>query len=255
MHNVQYYLKNLDREKLETAFFETYPIRYEEWATGRETPDLPIGGIRGWKHEQFRNYIDRLCSMTPVETDSRGGKTGVIYTYRCLELGRLWDLETDLFFPEDGIDSYDLAYEFQSPEEILGYLVADNELTQLNIYDTIANVLFEASFFGYDDEERESKAGKILNTVKDAKKKIEEYHANPHRDHDAPPTVSLEDQLKVSNITEDDAFLNYLKMEAAESPKELTLRSHIEELMREYTSLSHQREREKVVKAWKRARG
>ena len=127
-------------------------------------------------------------------------------------------------------------------------------MTQLNIYDTIANVLFEASFFGYDDEERESEAGKILNTVKEAKKEIEEYHANPHRDHEKPPTVSLEDQLKDSKTLEDDIFLNYLKIEAAQSPKELALRSHIEELMREYTSLSHQREREKAVKAWKKVR-
>ena len=82
MYNVQHYLKTLDREKLEKTFFETYPIRYEEWATDREKLDLPVGGIREWKHEQFRNYVDRLCAVTPLETDSREGKTGVIYTFR-----------------------------------------------------------------------------------------------------------------------------------------------------------------------------
>ena len=249
MRTVQYYLKTLDREKLEETFFQTYPIHYEEWATDREKLDLPVGGIREWEHIQFRNYVDRLCSMTPAETDSREGKTGVIYTFRCLDFGREWDLETALFFPEN-----DWAYEVQSPEEILGYLVADNELTQLNIYETIANVLFEASFFGYDDEERESEAGKILNTIEEAKKEVEEYQANPHRDHKAPPTVSLEDQLKDSEVREDDLFLNQLKMGAAESPRQLALRNHIKELMREYTSLSHQREREKAVKAWKKLR-
>lgn len=119
---------------------------------------------------------------------------------------------------------------------------------------TITNVLFEASFFGYDDEKRETEAGRILSTIKEAKKEIEEYHANPQRDHEKPATVSLEEQLKDSKTLEDDIFLNYLKIEAAQSPKELALRNHIEELMREYTSLSHQREREKAVKAWKKLR-
>ena len=250
MHNVQYYLKTLDRDRLEETFFETYPIHYEEWATDCKKLGLPIGGIREWEHERFRKYVDKLCAKTPTETDSRDGKKGVIYTYRCLESGRESDLETDMFFPEDGVDSYGMAYEFQPPEEILGYMVADNELTQLNIYKAIADVLYEASFFGYGDEVREDKAEKILRSVKEAKQEIEEYYADSNHNPEALPGVTLEELIRDLEARKDDPIWVHLKTEAAENPEQQALRSRIEEMKREYSLLSCRQERKKVIKAW-----
>lgn len=251
MHNVQYYLKTLDLGKLEEQFFLSYPIHYEEWATDREKLDLPVGGIREWDHQRFRDYVEKLRNMTPVVRD---GKVGCIYSYRYLSLRETAQQQSEMFYPEEGADAENhWALEFEEPEVILGYMVADNALTQLNIYETIADVLFEASFFGYDDEDRRNGAGEIWKDVEEAMKSIDEYYADPNHDPEVLPPMPLEIQIKDSEVREDDPFLNHLKTEAAESPKELALRNRIEELMREYTSLSHQREKEKVVKTWKNA--
>ena len=50
--------------------------------------------------------------------------------------------------------------------EIAGFLVSEDEFTQSHIYSLIANVLFEASYFGFDEEKRK-------NALEDFQKSIE----------------------------------------------------------------------------------
>lgn len=47
------------------------------------------------------------------------------------------------------------TYTHIRPEKIAGFLVADTDFTQRELYEVLAEVLHEASFFGYDQEHPE----------------------------------------------------------------------------------------------------
>ena len=52
----------------------------------------------------------------------------------------------------DGVDAKTYAYEFTNQSEIVGFLVTDSEYTRRHIYGLMADVLYQASFFGYKQE-------------------------------------------------------------------------------------------------------
>ena len=68
-----------------------------------------------------------------------------------------------------------IGYEFTRQEEIVGFLVSDTEFTQREIYEVLADVLYEASFFGYEQERLEDKIQKLRR----AEKAIEEGKTYP----------------------------------------------------------------------------
>ena len=75
-------------------------------------------------------------------------------------------LESD--FDEKICQSY--GFMLSNQEEIMGYLVADTKLTKDNIYGLLVYVLYEASWFGYKNENLEEEKQKL----EEATKEIEE---------------------------------------------------------------------------------
>ncbi|MBQ9478029.1 MAG: hypothetical protein IJU71_00585, partial [Selenomonadaceae bacterium] len=53
---------------------------------------------------------------------------------------------------EQGDDATNYGYDLDPQSEIMGFLVSDDEYTQQNIYELMADVMFEASWFGFADE-------------------------------------------------------------------------------------------------------
>lgn len=49
--------------------------------------------------------------------------------------------------------------------ELVGFLIADTELTQKKIDEVLANILYEASFFGYEQEELKDTLDRIKEAV------------------------------------------------------------------------------------------
>ena len=70
----------------------------------------------------------------------------------------------------DGLKAPTYAYDFSEQAEIMGFLVADNEFTQRNIYGLMADVLYEASFFGFNEEFRDGALRDISRTIKNLDK-------------------------------------------------------------------------------------
>ena len=62
------------------------------------------------------------------------------------------------------------SFTLSNQEEIMGYLVANTKLTKDNIYSLLAYVLYEASWFGYENEDLE----KEIQKLEEAEKEIEE---------------------------------------------------------------------------------
>lgn len=116
--------------------------------------------IKSWT--KTNGYIERLKKLELQPTED--GSTPVLYAYETIA-GAINFTENEFGMihldelKKDVDNANDYAYEFQNQEEIMGYLVSNAPYTQENIYELMVDVMYEASFFGHEnehlDEERE----------------------------------------------------------------------------------------------------
>ena len=71
------------------------------------------------------------------------------------------------YLDEDKIETY--AYEFSSLSEIAAFYVSDNELTQSNLLELLVDVLYEASFFGFEQEDLAQERQKLEDALEEVK--------------------------------------------------------------------------------------
>ena len=138
MKTVQEWLKEVDEEKLVSTYF-SLPSNAINIAIleGRETPEVILAFIR------------RLKSLTP-ETPQKQRVFFASTSYRDgveLILCDWDDLLTQRLPPRDYCDFTEFA-------QVMEYWVADTELTLKWIYNVLADVLAQLSFFGYTQEEQ-----------------------------------------------------------------------------------------------------
>lgn len=148
MKNVQTYLKELEREKLIDCFLERDPIPYHK----SNRADWIVSDVTEHCRKQISDFIDRLCKLE-IKTSKDGDCVFFVhyimenlYEEPCFSLVHLSEFKADLY------NAYSYAYEFQDQAEIAGYLVADTPLTQEYIYELMADIMYEASFFGFEQE-------------------------------------------------------------------------------------------------------
>lgn len=164
MKNVQAYLKEMDKEKLINEYLYDNPINIfklnDESLTIKEAKDRIKGNLR--------KYIDRLCSL-PIEK-SEDGKDYMLFAHRVLKDG-YHEIESSLVCIQDlkekgeDVDTY--GYMFIKQNEVMGYMISDEEFTQKNLYDVLADVLYEASFFGFEQERLEEEMQKLDESIKE----------------------------------------------------------------------------------------
>lgn len=151
MKTVQQHLRELDQNRLIEVYLFEHPIEYNHPALA----GLTVSQIREKYTEGMRKFIERLCGLTPkADLD---GRVGILFAHRCIEVGSLSGTEDYCLVHadevlSDGVDAKTYAYEFTNQSEIVGFLVADSEYTRRHIYGLMADVLYQASFFGYRQE-------------------------------------------------------------------------------------------------------
>ena len=83
------------------------------------------------------------------------------------------DTDYDLVFVDDlkkyGLAARSYAFEFTPQNEIMGWWIADNELTQTYLIELLVYILEEASFFGYKQEGLQKELDKIERGMKQVK--------------------------------------------------------------------------------------
>jgi hypothetical protein len=183
MKTIQDYLKEADVERLVKEYFITYPIKYEEYLYKETEEDelieykpsdvelnLSINQIRAIMEEDLTKYIHRM--QTIEITPSENGEEAILFAYKYINDG-VEDVTLSLVYKneilEKGIESETYAYEFCKQSEIMGFLVSEADLTQNNIYDLMVDVLFEASFFGYEEEDLDKERKKLEEAISEIK--------------------------------------------------------------------------------------
>ena len=166
MKTVQEYIRNADREKLIGEYLHAHPIEFQEI----RNKDLTIKEVFEKYREELSRYIDHLCALSVVRKEP--SEAGILYVFR-----NLYEASDDLDFglleaaelleAEDLAKVNDYSYIFSKQEEIMGYYVADSELTQKHIYELMADVMYEASWLGFNNEHYEEEKQKLEEALKE----------------------------------------------------------------------------------------
>ena len=171
MKTIQLVLKETDHKEIEKAYFYEHPININEM---EEHADKTIGEVMAGVSARFQSFLDRLCNM---EVEKGADKQGVLFAYKSSD-GFLGGIDVGLIHADELLSAENVAevsvyaYEFTEQKETLGFLVADNKLTQDNLMDVIVSFLYEVSFFGFEQENLESE-------LKSLDKAINEFDEHP----------------------------------------------------------------------------
>lgn len=168
MKTVQQHLRELDTDRLLREYLFEHPIEYGLPAFR----ELSVSQIEILYTERMRSFIEYLKRLK-IEDDP-DVSPGILFACRRMDWLGSGQTDYSLVYAEealrDGLRAPTYAYDFSEQAEIMGFLVADNEFTQRNIYGLMADVLYEASFFGFNEEFRDEALRDISRTIKNLDK-------------------------------------------------------------------------------------
>ena len=161
MKAVQEVLKVIDEKELIDNYLATYPISIDDF-----DENITVGEVRKYSIDCLHQYLAHLKAMKIKSDDNQG----IFFISRKIE-DETGDTVTNLVFINDlkkyGVQSESYAFEFTPQPEIMGWLIADNILTQNHLNDLLVEILYESSFFGFKQEglkkEIDNNLGKALS--------------------------------------------------------------------------------------------
>ena len=165
MKTVQQHLRELDTDQLLREYLFEHPIEYRLPAFR----GLSVSQIEARFAERLRSFIEHLKGLGIK--DSPDGSTGIIFACRRMDLLESGSIDYILIYAEEalreGLMAPTYAYDFSEQAELMGFLVADNEFTQRRIYQLMSDILYEASFFGFDEEYRDEALNYFNRAIED----------------------------------------------------------------------------------------
>ena len=251
MNTVKDYICMLDVDLLADMYFSKYDQSLYGYYKGCPLSDekddrVPVMTISEFVEDQqklFYEYVEHLKSIEIIPNED--GKQGIIYAYNKLEGYYYWSgtLGTELIYldelMEDPENCENYGYMLTEFSEMLGFLVADNQYTQGNIYEVIADVLYEASWFGYRKEEIEEER-KALEAQNE---ELEKSEGNIYESVDALFT----------DLLGEEGFKEMKDRSYHETEEEKKLGDAAREARHKYEHYSMVKERKLILKALKDA--
>lgn len=232
MKTIQEYLRNADRGQLlaalaNDALYNTiFLLEYKE---------KTIDEIQNAVKVNMNAFIDHLPSLKTKPSDHM-----VMYMNKASSFDRRFNHEDKTLFLIDineiRKDLYASSYAFEmSPwEKTLGYLVADNKLTQDYKTDLLTQYLHEISFFGTVPEKRQITIDEIHADLDQSMKEIEEGKTIPAE----KVFNDLAEEFGFP-LDEEDDFQDELKKEIFEAEFRYSRYCHWRERSRILTSLGY----------------
>ena len=169
MKTVKEYLKEIDANRLVSTFLYNYPSDEVDLLQYKK---MTIEDYRNNEERALHAFIDRLKNMEPVKPED--DDMHIFFAYRSEGdgddgIGFGMVIGKDLI--EKGTDANTYSCMFTKQEEIVGYYVAENDLTQHNIYDLLAFIMRESSSFGFKQERLE----KTIQQLKESREQSEKH--------------------------------------------------------------------------------
>lgn len=161
MKTVQETLNCVDEKKIIDYYLSTYPISINDF-----DENITIGDAKKYTTYRLHRYIDDLKTIQIKSDDNHG----IFFTSR-KEDGTGDDIVTNLVFTNDlqkyGNQAESYAFEFSPQAEIMGWLIADNILTQNHLNDLLVEILYESSFFGFKQEGLKKEIDELASSIKE----------------------------------------------------------------------------------------
>lgn len=162
MKTVQECFREVNEESLIKYYLYKYPINLDEIAN----EDLTVKAAKELIWDKLRKYIERLRNID-IEK-SRDGEDCILFYHKKMENGFSDDTSSlvhlnELIEKEEEADTYD--YIFTKHAEILGFYVADTEMTQEHMIPLLTDVMHTASIFGFEQERLQEEVEKLLETA------------------------------------------------------------------------------------------
>ena len=204
MKTVQETLREMDKEELMRQFFYEHPSKLDNF-----DDDLTIAQAKERANKVIGKYIERLETMEAKPND----RQMIFYMYEYLgsyKLNQYRGLSTVADLQEKGVEAPNYGIEYTPQEEIMGYWVADTEMTQYYLNDLIVEIIWDASFFGVKQE----KLPEAIKELAEADKEIdegleesfnsyEEFEDFLYGDEPRPPKLSKEDSAEKQKIIQE----------------------------------------------------
>jgi len=213
MKTVQYYLQTVDRKRL------LHDLSYDYISDPLhllEMPERSIQEIRDAYENAINELIEQLLEMTVQPSSTR-----VLLLYDIINSGgREYGLELcDFGELEKDINAPGYAFEFTNRVDALGFLVADNRLTQDNIYYLLAEFIKEITFFGISEQDHSKHINDVIKRLDKANEEIKQGKTIPAEKMFAefrekyglpePEKDSRQDELKIKVFEAENAFIQY----------------------------------------------
>ena len=179
MKNVQYYLKKFDKKEIAKAYFDKYLADrvYDSLRYDKDGKNMTFDQYYKQSIKKLISFINRLCKLEPVELSEDEQCVFIRHEaidYHNHNLSMNFDCCVyklkDVYSKKKNIEGY--VYTFNHQDEILSYYIADTYYNKKHIIDELVDILWEASFVGYD-EDHDKNADKKIKRINESKKDLD----------------------------------------------------------------------------------
>lgn len=185
MQTVQEAFRKAKKDDLVEQYLVTYPIQINDF-----DDETTIGEAKATARKTIAEYVDRLRNL--ATKPSHDGQTWLFYAYH---YPKDWITEPDFSLVplnelrQKGIDTPSYGFEFTEQAEVMGYYIADSQLTKHYLEDLLVYIMYEASFFGLKQEHLQDE----LDNLEQATKEIDDGEGQTMTMEDFEREIGLED--------------------------------------------------------------
>ena len=164
MKTVQEYFREADADKLVNYYLYRHPVKLEDILNENEKIIDAKNRIR----KMLQKYIERLRSMD-IEP-GEDGKEYVLFAHKMQQDGAEEDTGSLVCLQElkdKGVVAETYSYVFDRQAKIMGFKVSDAAYTQKNLVELLTDVMYEASFFGFEQQHLDEELQKLEFSIKE----------------------------------------------------------------------------------------
>ena len=164
MKTVQEYFRKADADKLINYYLHKHPVKLEDITQDNEK----ILDAKNRIRKRLQEYIERLRSMD-IE-DGEDGKEYILFVHKMQQDGAEEDTASLVCRQElrdKGLEAETYSYVFDRQAKIMGFKVSDAAYTQKNLIELLTDVMYEASFFGFEQQHLEEELQKLELSIKE----------------------------------------------------------------------------------------
>ena len=166
MKTVQEWLVATDEKEIIDAYQWIYPPEF--WRLKER--EISVSEVYGQQEEAVSGFIKHLKCLAPTENENMLFLAISSYQNGNPEVSTILVDKTEI--DKEPMESY--GWFATDREEIMGYHIADTQLTKQNMPMVLAQILYEASFLGFTREQFEAERDDLNHSLERADQEIRE---------------------------------------------------------------------------------